>query len=192
MARQVENSSLDRSKTCRFPPRIRPGPRPGDQRMSWRQLLADYRRCARASGKAAAVCGRCSLQRLRQHPPPSPMPWPRGFRARGCGRGAFNCEFRPRANCSKPIRRCDALLYRLAPPLAGHCPHTPIVSDPGHPAGPKPTGAQACGTMFGSYGWSGEAIDLRKRKLRDGAFRFRLETIRVKFSPDGVAHLPQR
>jgi Asp-tRNA(Asn)/Glu-tRNA(Gln) amidotransferase A subunit family amidase len=38
--------------------------------------------------------------------------------------------------------------------------------------------------VFGSFGWSGEALDLLESKLRDGGFRFAFDPIRVKFSPD--------
>ncbi|MBF2098893.1 MAG: diflavin flavoprotein, partial [Gloeomargaritaceae cyanobacterium C42_A2020_066] len=37
--------------------------------------------------------------------------------------------------------------------------------------------------VFGSYGWSGEAVDLLETKLRDAGFRFGFEPIRVKFKP---------
>jgi hypothetical protein len=38
--------------------------------------------------------------------------------------------------------------------------------------------------VFGSFGWSGEALDLLEGKLRDGGFRFAFAPIKVKFSPD--------
>ena len=40
--------------------------------------------------------------------------------------------------------------------------------------------------MFGSYGWSGEAIDLIEGKLRDAGYRFGFDTLRVKFKPTDV------
>ncbi|MEO0867042.1 MAG: diflavin flavoprotein [Cyanobacteria bacterium J06642_11] len=40
--------------------------------------------------------------------------------------------------------------------------------------------------VFGSYGWSGEAIDLLESKLRDGGYSFGFDPIRVKFKPDEV------
>ncbi|ELR99121.1 diflavin flavoprotein [Gloeocapsa sp. PCC 73106] len=40
--------------------------------------------------------------------------------------------------------------------------------------------------VFGSYGWSGEAIDILEGKLRDGGYRFGIDTIRVKFKPTEV------
>lgn len=39
-----------------------------------------------------------------------------------------------------------------------------------------------CG-VFGSYGWSGEAVDEMNQRLRDGGFSFAFEPIKVKFRP---------
>ena len=40
--------------------------------------------------------------------------------------------------------------------------------------------------VFGSYGWSGEAIDLIEGKFRDAGYKFGFNTIRVKFKPTDV------
>jgi flavin reductase (DIM6/NTAB) family NADH-FMN oxidoreductase RutF len=40
--------------------------------------------------------------------------------------------------------------------------------------------------VFGSFGWSGEAIDLIETKFRDAGYQFGFETIRVKFKPNEV------
>ena len=37
--------------------------------------------------------------------------------------------------------------------------------------------------VFGSYGWSGEAVDEIESKLQDAGYRLGFETIRVKFNP---------
>ncbi len=39
-----------------------------------------------------------------------------------------------------------------------------------------------CG-VFGSFGWSGEAVDEMEARLRDAGFQFGFEPIRVKFKP---------
>ena len=39
-----------------------------------------------------------------------------------------------------------------------------------------------CG-VFGSFGWSGEAVDEMEARLRDAGFRFGFDPIRVKFKP---------
>ncbi len=38
--------------------------------------------------------------------------------------------------------------------------------------------------VFGSYGWSGEAIDQIEGKLKDAGYKFGFEPIRVKFTPN--------
>ena len=40
--------------------------------------------------------------------------------------------------------------------------------------------------VFGSFGWSGEAIDLLESKLKDAGYSFGFETIRCKFKPTDV------
>ncbi len=92
----------------------------------------------------------------------------------------LNCEFTPANELITAIQEADAYLIG-SPTLGGHAP-TPIVS--------------ALGTLlaegnrdnligiFGSYGWSGEAIDLLETKLRDGGFQFAFDPIKIKFSPD--------
>ena len=42
--------------------------------------------------------------------------------------------------------------------------------------------ALPCG-VFGSFGWSGEAVDEMESRLRDAGFKFGFEPIRVKFKP---------
>nr|YP_002049020.1 putative flavoprotein [Paulinella chromatophora]ACB42810.1 putative flavoprotein [Paulinella chromatophora] len=92
----------------------------------------------------------------------------------------LNCEFANSAQLLEIIHGSDALLIG-SPTLGGHAP-TPILSALGAILSDgnrdKPVG------IFGSYGWSGEAIDLLESKLRDGGFQFAFDPIRVKFSPD--------
>jgi flavin reductase (DIM6/NTAB) family NADH-FMN oxidoreductase RutF len=40
--------------------------------------------------------------------------------------------------------------------------------------------------VFGSFGWSGEAIDLLESKLKDGGYSLAFESIRIKFTPTDV------
>ncbi|MFN5513426.1 MAG: flavin reductase, partial [Cyanobacteriota bacterium] len=66
------------------------------------------------------------------------------------------------------------------PTLGGHAP-TPIQTALGitlAEADPR----KLCG-VFGSFGWSGEALDFLEAKFRDGGYRFGFETLRVKFAP---------
>jgi flavorubredoxin/flavin reductase (DIM6/NTAB) family NADH-FMN oxidoreductase RutF len=176
MARQVE-SLVDRLDE--LPIRtIAPGHGPAISE-SWRSLLADYRRWgegqvrsglvvallyASAYGNTAAIADALA----------------RGVARSGVRVESLNCEFSEPEQLLQTIRVCDALLIG-SPTLGGHAP-TPIVSALGTVLAEgdraKPVG------VFGSFGWSGEAIDLLESKLRDGGFRFAFEPIRVKFSPD--------
>ncbi len=67
-----------------------------------------------------------------------------------------------------------------SPTISGHAP-TPIQTALGVIlATAKST--QLAG-VFGSFGWSGEALDLIERKLLDAGFTLAFPTIRVKFKP---------
>jgi flavorubredoxin/flavin reductase (DIM6/NTAB) family NADH-FMN oxidoreductase RutF len=148
---------------------------------SWRSLIADYRRWgevqvqarlsvtllyASAYGNTAAIADALA----------------QGVSRTGVRVESVNCEFAPTEQLVAAIRDCDALLIG-SPTLGGHAP-TPIVSALGTVLAEgdraKPVG------VFGSFGWSGEALDLLESKLRDGGFRFAFDPIRVKFSPDPV------
>ena len=39
-----------------------------------------------------------------------------------------------------------------------------------------------CG-VFGSFGWSGEAVDEMEKRLQDAGFKLAFDSIRVKFKP---------
>ncbi|MCP9850352.1 diflavin flavoprotein [Cyanobium sp. Morenito 9A2] len=177
MARQVE-SVVDRLEE--LPIRtIAPGHGPAIEQ-SWRSLLADYRRWGTSQGKAklavallyASAYGNTATiaDALAQ-----------GVSRAGVRVESINCEFAPTEQLLAAIRGCDAVLIG-SPTLGGHAP-TPIVSALGTLLAEgdrdKPVG------VFGSFGWSGEAIELLESKLRDGGFRFAFEPIRIKFSPDG-------
>ena len=68
-----------------------------------------------------------------------------------------------------------------SPTLGGHAP-TPIQTALGTILSTATTTKLA--GVFGSFGWSGEAIDLLEDKLKDAGFSFGFEPIRVKFKPD--------
>ena len=93
---------------------------------------------------------------------------------------SINCEFTSNDVLVKSIQNADGYLIG-SPTLGGHAP-TPIVSALGTLLSEgdrdKPVG------IFGSFGWSGEAIDLLESKLKDGGFKFCFEPIRIKFSPN--------
>ena len=93
---------------------------------------------------------------------------------------SINCEFTSSDDLIKSIKKADGYLLGT-PTLGGHAP-TPIVSALGSILSEgdreKPVG------IFGSFGWSGEAIDLLESKLKDGGFKLSFEPIKVKFSPN--------
>ena len=93
---------------------------------------------------------------------------------------SINCEFSSNEAMINSIKKADGYLIG-SPTLGGHAP-TPIVSALGSLLAEgdrdKPIG------IFGSFGWSGEAIDLLESKLKDGGFKFSFDPIRIKFSPN--------
>ena len=148
---------------------------------SWRSLLNDYHRWGASQGRA-----RLAVALLFASAYGNTAAIADGL-AQGVGRTgvrveSINCEFTPPEQLLAAIRSCDAILIG-SPTLGGHAP-TPIVSALGTVLAEgdrsKPVG------VFGSFGWSGEALDLLESKLRDGGFRFAFEPIRVKFSPDAA------
>ena len=176
MARQVE-SLVDRLEELDIRT-IAPGHGPAID-SSWRSLLSDYRRWgeshqqaslnvvllyASAYGNTAAIADALA----------------KGVSRTGIRVNSLNCEFTPSDELIASIHQADAIMIG-SPTLGGHAP-TPVVSALGTLLAEgdrsKPVG------VFGSFGWSGEAVDLLETKLRDGGFQFGFEPIRVKFSPD--------
>jgi hypothetical protein len=178
MARQVE-AVVDRLEELDIRT-IAPGHGPAIAQ-SWRSLLADYRRWGESTERAsqsvallfASAYGNTAAiaDALAQ-----------GISRTGVRVESINCEFTPPEQLLAAIHGCDALLIG-SPTLGGHAP-TPILSALGTVLAEgdraKPVG------VFGSFGWSGEALDLLESKLRDGGFSFAFEPIKVKFSPDAA------
>ena len=146
---------------------------------SWRSLLADYRRWGEGQGRASLSVGLLYASAYGNTAAIADA-LARGVARSGVRVESLNCEFAEPEHLQQTIRGCDALLIG-SPTLGGHAP-TPIVSALGTVLAEgdrrKPVG------VFGSFGWSGEAIDLLETKLRDGGFPFAFEPIRVRFSPD--------
>lgn len=91
---------------------------------------------------------------------------------------SINCEFATPAEITSAIEQCDGFIIG-SPTLGGHAP-TQIQTALGiilsTAAKTKVAG------VFGSYGWSGEAVDLLEGKLQDAGYPFGFEPIRVKFA----------
>ncbi|WP_269622108.1 diflavin flavoprotein [Prochlorococcus marinus] len=146
---------------------------------SWRSLLNDYQRWGDQQSKgsinivllfASAYGNTASIADALA----------KGISSTGVHVESLNCEFTTTNELVNAISKADGYLIG-SPTLGGHAP-TPIVSalgtllaegDPTKPVG-----------IFGSYGWSGEALDLLENKLRDGGFDFGFNPIKIKFSPN--------
>ncbi|PZO16158.1 MAG: flavin oxidoreductase [Leptolyngbya foveolarum] len=93
---------------------------------------------------------------------------------------SINCESTDPAELAQIIEASDGFIIG-SPTLAGHAPvqvQTALGIILSSADNTKLAG------VFGSYGWSGEAIDLIEQKLRDNRYRFGFEPIRVRFTPD--------
>ncbi len=91
-----------------------------------------------------------------------------------------NCESVEADELTHIIESSDGFIIG-SPTLAGHAPvqiQTALGTVLSSAVKTKLAG------VFGSYGWSGEAIDMLEQKLRDHNYRFGFETIRVCFSPE--------
>jgi flavorubredoxin/flavin reductase (DIM6/NTAB) family NADH-FMN oxidoreductase RutF len=91
----------------------------------------------------------------------------------------INCEFTSPDDITQAVKDCDGFIIGT-PTLAGH-PPTQIQTALGLVLS-NANQTKVAG-VFGSYGWSGEAVDLVESKLQDAGYPFGFETIRVKFSP---------
>jgi len=106
----------------------------------------------------------------------------RGITKAGVGVEAINCEFAEPSEIQAAVEKSAGFIIG-SPTLGGHAP-TPIQTALGIVLSTASSSKVA--GVFGSYGWSGEAIDLIEGKLRDAGYRFGFETLRVKFKPTDV------
>ncbi|MEO1395855.1 MAG: diflavin flavoprotein [Cyanobacteria bacterium J06634_5] len=93
---------------------------------------------------------------------------------------SVNCETSDPAELAKTIEASEGFIMG-SPTLAGQLPvqmQTALGVVVSSAAKTKLAG------VFGSYGWSGEAIDLIEQKLRDHNYRLGFETLRVRFVPN--------
>ncbi len=92
---------------------------------------------------------------------------------------SINCEFTPPEEITAVLERCDGFIMGT-PTLGGHAP-TQIQTALGIVL--STASKTKIAGVFGSYGWSGEAVDQLESKLQDAGYRFGFDTIRVKFKP---------
>jgi flavorubredoxin/flavin reductase (DIM6/NTAB) family NADH-FMN oxidoreductase RutF len=103
----------------------------------------------------------------------------RGITKAGVQVNAINCEVATADEISIAVQEADGFIIG-SPTLGGHAP-TQIQTALGMIIA-NATKVKLAG-VFGSFGWSGEAIDLLEDKLKDAGFQFGFETMRVKFKP---------
>ncbi|HBB31139.1 MAG TPA: flavin oxidoreductase [Cyanobacteria bacterium UBA8803] len=106
----------------------------------------------------------------------------RGITKAGVGVEALNCEVADPEEIRAAVEKAEGFIMG-SPTLGGHAP-TQIQTALGIVLSTA-TKTKLAG-VFGSYGWSGEAIDLIENKFRDAGYKFGFETIRVKFKPTEV------
>lgn len=104
----------------------------------------------------------------------------RGVTKSGVSVETINCEFSEPTEIQAAIEKADGFIIG-SPTLGGHAP-TQIQTALGIVLSTAEKTKLA--GVFGSFGWSGEAIDLIEGKLKDAGYRFGFETIRVKFKPE--------
>lgn len=90
-----------------------------------------------------------------------------------------NCEFATPEEITTAVQSADGLMIG-SPTLGGHAP-VQIQTALGIILNTATKNKLA--GVFGSYGWSGEAVDMIEGKLRDANYRFGCETLRVRFTP---------
>ena len=106
----------------------------------------------------------------------------RGITKAGVAVESINAEQAPQSDVKTAAETCAGFVIG-SPTLGGHAP-TQIQTALGLLLATASKNKLA--GVFGSYGWSGEAIDLLENKLRDGGYSFGFDPIRVKFKPDEV------
>jgi flavorubredoxin/flavin reductase (DIM6/NTAB) family NADH-FMN oxidoreductase RutF len=106
----------------------------------------------------------------------------RGITKAGVAVESINCEVAELDEIRAAVEKAAGIVIG-SPTLGGHAP-TPIQTALGIVLSTASNNKLAA--VFGSFGWSGEAIDLIESKLKDAGYRFGFETIRVKFKPTDV------
>ncbi len=103
----------------------------------------------------------------------------KGITDAGASAETINCEFTSAETIRQVIERSDGFIVG-SPTLAGHAP-TQIQTALGVII--STADKTKLGGAFGSFGWSGEAVDMLENKIQDAGYQLGMETIRVKFKP---------
>ncbi|HIK11376.1 MAG TPA: diflavin flavoprotein [Oscillatoriaceae cyanobacterium M33_DOE_052] len=103
----------------------------------------------------------------------------KGLTKSGVAVESINCEVAEPTEIQAAVEKCDGFIIG-SPTLGGHAP-TQIQTALGIILNTASKNKLA--GVFGSYGWSGEAIDMLEGKLKDAGYKFGFEPMRVKFTP---------
>ncbi len=106
----------------------------------------------------------------------------RGITKAGVSVTSINCETAEPEEIKAIIEKASGFIMG-SPTLGGHAP-TPIQTALGIILSTADKTKLA--GVFGSFGWSGEAIDLIENKFRDAGYRLGFKSIRVKFKPNDL------
>jgi len=106
----------------------------------------------------------------------------RGITKAGVAVESINCETAEPAEMQAVVEKCDGFIIG-SPTLGGHAP-TQIQTALGIVL--STVAKDKLAGVFGSFGWSGEAIDMIENKLKDAGYKLGFEPIRVKFKPTDV------
>jgi flavorubredoxin/flavin reductase (DIM6/NTAB) family NADH-FMN oxidoreductase RutF len=103
----------------------------------------------------------------------------RGITKTGVAVELINCENAEPEEIKAAIEKSSGFLIG-SPTLAGHLP-TQVQTALGIVLSTATKSYQA--GVFGSYGWSGEAVDIIAEKLKDAGYTLAFEPMRIKFTP---------
>jgi flavorubredoxin/flavin reductase (DIM6/NTAB) family NADH-FMN oxidoreductase RutF len=104
----------------------------------------------------------------------------RGIIKAGIGVESLNAEQATTAEIKEAAEKSAGFIMG-SPTLGGHAP-TQIQTALGIVL--SAASKTKLAGVFGSFGWSGEAIDLLESKFKDAGYSFGFDPIRVKFTPD--------
>ena len=103
----------------------------------------------------------------------------RGITKAGVAVEMLNCELSTAEEVEAMIEKTDGFCLG-APTLGGHMP-TPVSNALGVIV--KEANRDYPSGVFGSFGWSGEAVDMMESRLKNSGFKFAFDPIRCKFKP---------
>eukprot|EP00877_Chromochloris_zofingiensis_P001128 jgi/Chrzof1/11015/Cz05g20140.t1 len=104
----------------------------------------------------------------------------RGVTKGGVAVNTINLELVGLEEVAEAVKQSDAFILG-SPTLGGHMP-TQVQVALGNILRQSKARELPCG-VFGSFGWSGEAVDEMESRLKDAGFAFAFKPIRVKFKP---------